>query len=39
MPGLNTTPVYAQVIVIALFMVILKFRGNRLPRGGEGVAR
>ena len=35
MPGLNTTPVYAQVIVIALFMVILKFRGNRLSEAGK----
>ena len=35
MPGLNTTPVYAQVIVIALFMVILKVRGNRLAEAGK----
>jgi branched-subunit amino acid ABC-type transport system permease component len=35
MPGLNTTPVYAQVITIALFMVILKLRGNRLTEAGK----
>jgi branched-chain amino acid transport system permease protein len=35
MPGLNTTPVYAQVIVIFLFMVILKIRGNRLLEAGK----
>jgi len=35
MPKLNTTPVYAQVIVIALFMVILKVRGNRLLEAGK----
>ena len=35
MPGLNTTPVYAQVITIALFMVILKLRGNRLAEAGK----
>lgn|GEM_PF-480786 len=35
MPGLNTTPVYAQVITIALFMVILKLRGNRLGEAGK----
>jgi branched-chain amino acid transport system permease protein len=35
MPGLNTTPVYAQVIVIALFVVILKVRGNRLVEAGK----
>lgn len=34
-PGVNTTPVYAQVIVIALFMVILKVRGNRLAEAGK----
>jgi branched-chain amino acid transport system permease protein len=34
-PGLNSTPVYAQVIVIALFMVILKVRGNRLVEAGK----
>jgi branched-subunit amino acid ABC-type transport system permease component len=34
-PGLNTTPVYAQVIVIALFMVILKVRGSRLAEAGK----
>lgn len=34
-PGLKTTPVYAQVIVIALFMVILKARGNRLLETGK----
>ena len=34
-PGLNATPVYAQVIVIALFMVILKVRGNRLLETGK----
>jgi branched-chain amino acid transport system permease protein len=35
MPGLNTTPVYAQVVTIALFMVILKVRGNRLAEAGK----
>jgi len=35
MPGLNTTPIYAQVIVIALFMVILKVRGNRFTEAGK----
>jgi branched-chain amino acid transport system permease protein len=34
-PGLKSTPVYAQVIVIALFMVILKVRGNRLVEAGK----
>lgn len=34
-PGLKTTPVYAQVILIALFMVILKVRGNRLLEAGK----
>ena len=34
-PGLKTTSVYAQVIVIALFMVILKARGNRLVETGK----
>lgn len=34
-PGLKTTPVYAQVIVIALFMVILKVRGSRLIEAGK----
>jgi len=34
-PGLKTTPIYAQVIVIALFMVILKIRGNRLLEAGK----
>ena len=34
-PGLNATTVYAQVIVIALFMVILKARGNRLLEAGK----
>ena len=34
-PGLKTTPIYAQVIVIALFMVILKVRGNRLLEAGK----
>jgi len=35
-PGLNATTVYAQVIVIALFMVILKARGTGCSRR-EGV--
>jgi branched-chain amino acid transport system permease protein len=35
MPGLNTTSVYAQVIVIALFMVILKIRGRGLSEVGK----
>lgn len=35
MPGTNTTPVYAQVIVIAAFMVILKVRGRRLSEAGK----
>jgi len=34
-PGLQTTPIYAQVILIALFMVILKVRGNRLLEAGK----
>jgi branched-chain amino acid transport system permease protein len=34
-PGLKTTPIYAQVILIALFMVILKVRGNRLLEAGK----
>jgi branched-chain amino acid transport system permease protein len=34
-PKLNTTPVYAQVILIALFMVILKIRGSRLTEVGK----
>ncbi len=34
-PGLNTTPVYAQVVTIGLFMVILKVRGNRLSEAGK----
>jgi branched-chain amino acid transport system permease protein len=34
-PGLKSTPVYAQVIVIALFMVILKVRGRRLVEAGK----
>lgn len=34
-PGLKTTTVYAQVILIALFMVILKVRGNRLVEAGK----
>jgi branched-chain amino acid transport system permease protein len=34
-PVLNTTPVYAQVITIAIFMVILKLRGNRLAEAGK----
>ena len=35
LPGLNSTPIYAQVIVIALFMVILKVRGSRLTEAGK----
>jgi branched-subunit amino acid ABC-type transport system permease component len=35
LPGLNTTPIYAQVIVIGLFMLILKVRGNRLAEAGK----
>jgi branched-chain amino acid transport system permease protein len=34
-PRLNKTTIYAQVIVIALFMVILKVRGNRLVEAGK----
>ena len=34
-PGLNSQALYANVIVIALFMVILKVRGNRLAEAGK----
>lgn len=34
-PGLKSTPVYAQVVTIALFMVILKLRGTRRAEAGK----